>query len=106
VTKPSSLEPTFSLAELARSWAEVTGDTPEGILYRLGDWAMTDAFPVDAFLTSAAGTATFGNEGIFKRMLWHRELSKKISEEGDPKERERLQKYAYYHMQNCGERGS
>jgi hypothetical protein len=99
VTKPPSPEPAFSLAELAHSWAEVTGDTPENILYRLGDWALTDAFSDNAFLTDAAGTATFENVGIFQRMWWHRKLSEKISEEGDPKERERLQKYADYHMQ-------
>jgi hypothetical protein len=81
---------------------------------------MTDAFPVDAFLTGAAGTVIeqvfghlsaerayilviggvpFEKEGIFQRILWHRKLSEKVSEEGDPKERERLQKYADYHMQ-------
>ena len=47
VNKLSDPEPTYSLVELARSWAEVTGDTPESILYRLADWAMTDAFPDD-----------------------------------------------------------
>jgi hypothetical protein len=121
VAKPPSPEPVFSLAELARSWAEVTGDTPENILYRLGDWTMTDAFPVDAFLTGAAGTVIvqvfghlsaerayytlviggvpFEKEGIFQRIWWHRKLSEKISEEGDPKKRERLQKYADNHMQ-------
>jgi hypothetical protein len=99
VTNPPSLEPTFSFAELARSWAEVTGDTPENILYRLGDWAVTDAFPDDAFLTGAAGAATFENVGIFQRMLWHQKLSEKISKERDPKERERLRKRADYHMQ-------
>jgi hypothetical protein len=98
VTKPPSLEPTLSLAELARSWAEVTGDTPERILHLLGDWAVTDAFPDGAFLTDA-GAATFENEGIFKRMLWHQKLSVKISKERNPKERERLQKFADAHMQ-------
>jgi hypothetical protein len=97
--KPPRQQPTFSLAELARSWAEVTGDAPESILYRLGDWAMTDAFPDGAFLTDAAGAATFENVGIFQRMCWHQKLSEKISKEEDPKERERLQKYADAHMQ-------
>jgi hypothetical protein len=60
---------------------------------------MTDAFPVDAFLTDAAGAATFENVGIFQRMWWHQKLSEKISKEGNPQERERLQKYADAHMQ-------
>src|SRR5713101_2745889 len=41
----------FSLADLARSWAEVTAEAWETILYRLGEWAITDVFPDDAFLT-------------------------------------------------------
>lgn len=97
--QPSDLEPVFSLIELARSWAGVSGETTDTILHRLGDWAMTDAFPDDAFLTKAAGADTFENVGIFQRMLWHQQLSEKISKEGNPRERERLQKFADAHMQ-------
>ena len=99
MTKSSDLGPIFSLAELALSWAGVTGDTPERILYRLGDWAMTDVFPDDAFLTDKVGDATFNKTVIFERMLWHQNLLNRIHEERDLKERKRLQKFADSHMQ-------
>lgn len=84
MTKPSEPEPVFSLIALACSWAGVSGQTTESILYRLGDWAMTDVFPDDAFLTDATGAATFENESIFRRMLWHQQLSEKISKKEIP----------------------
>ena len=94
----SDLGPTFSLAELARSWAEVTGEAWERILHRLGDWAITDAFPDDAFLTDVETSTTFHKTVIFERMRWHRDLLDKIHGMQDPKERERLQKFADAHM--------
>jgi hypothetical protein len=94
----SDLGPTFSLGELARSWAEVTGEAWESILHRLGDWAITDAFPDDAFLTDVATGTTFHKTVIFERMRWHWHLLDKIHGIQDPKERERLQKFADAHM--------
>jgi hypothetical protein len=88
----------FSLAELAGSWAEVTGEKWESILHRLGDWAITDAFPDDAFLTDVATGTTFHKRVIFDRMRWHRDLLDKIHGLQDPKEKERLQKFADAHM--------
>jgi hypothetical protein len=88
----------FSLAGLARSWAEVTGEAWEGILHRLGDWAITDAFPDDAFLTDLATGISFHKRGIFDRMRWHRDLVDKIRRVQDCKERDRLQKFADEHI--------
>ena len=89
----------FSPADLARSWAEVTGEAWESILHRLGDWAITDAFPDDAFLTDVATGSTFHTRVIFDRMRWHRDLVDKIRRVQDCKERDRLQKFADNHIQ-------
>jgi hypothetical protein len=92
-------DPTFSLAALARSWAEITGEAWENVLYRLGDWAITDAFPDDAFLTSGAGDTTFHKKVIFDRVRWHRDLVDKICGVQDPKEKARQQQFADTHLQ-------
>ena len=92
-------EPSFSLAVLARSWAEVTGELWENILYRVGDWAITAAFPDDAFRTADADDATFHKQVIFDRVRWHRDLVDKIHRAQDPEKRERLQRFADLHMQ-------
>jgi hypothetical protein len=92
-------DPTFSLAALARSWAEISEEAWENVLYRLGDWAITDAFPDDAFLTSGAGDTTFHKKVIFDRVRWHRELVDKIRGVQDPKEKARLQQFADIHLQ-------
>ena len=82
-------EPTYSLTELCRSWAEVTGEAWQSILYRLGDWAITDAFPddaffVDTFLPANRGDTTFHKKIIFDRVQWHRDLVDKIRRVQDP----------------------
>ena len=92
-------EPTYSLAVLARSWAEITGEAWESILHRLGDWAITEAFPDDAFLSANAGHTAFHKRVIFDRVLWHRELVDKIRKVQDPNEKARLQQFADIHLQ-------
>jgi len=93
-------EPTYSLAQLARSWAKVSGEPWKSILYRLGDWAITDALPDDVFLTDVATGTTFHKTVIFDRLRWHRELSEKIrGAERDPEEKARLQQFAERHIQ-------
>ena len=88
----------FSLADVARSWAEVAWET---ILYRLGDWAITDAFPDDAFLADVATGTTFHKRLIFDSMRWHRDLVEKLRRVQDRKERDRLQKFADSHIQQA-----
>jgi hypothetical protein len=90
--------PVFSIAELARSWARVTGEAWEGILHRLGDWAITDAYPDHALLTGAETDTTFHRKVIYDRIRWHRELVEKIRRIADRKKRGRLQKNADIHM--------
>jgi hypothetical protein len=98
-SSPNALPgPVFSIAELARSWAGVTGEAWEGILYRLGDWAITDPFPDDAFLTGAETDTSFHKKVIYDRIRWHRDLVEKIRRIADHKKRGRLQKYADIHM--------
>jgi hypothetical protein len=89
----------FSLADLARSWAEVTAKAWKTILYRLGDWAVTDVFPDDAFLTDVAVGTTFHKKVIFERMRWHRDNVDNLRRAHDRKERDRLQKFADIHIQ-------
>ena len=92
-------QPTYSLAELARSWAEITGEAWESILYRLGDWAITEAFPDNAFLSANAGQTTFHKRVTFDRVRWHRELVDKIRSVQDANEKARLRQFADMHLQ-------
>jgi hypothetical protein len=92
-------EPTYSLAALARSWAEITGEAWESVLYRLGDWAITDAFPDEAFLSADARDTTIDKGSIFDRVRWYRELVDKIRRVQDSNDKARLQKFADLHMQ-------
>jgi hypothetical protein len=96
-------EPTYSLTELCRSWAEVTGESWQSILYRFSDWAITIAFPEDAFLddtflSANRGDTTFHKKIIFDRVQWHRDLVDKIRRVQDPNEKARLQRFADIHM--------
>jgi hypothetical protein len=76
----------------------MTGELWESVLYRLGDWAITDAFPDDAFLSANAGDTTFHKRVIFDRVRWHRELVNKIRRVQDPNEIARLQQFADIHL--------
>ena len=90
--------PVFSIAELATAGPASQARLGEGILYRLGDWAITDPFPDDAFLTGAQTGTSFHKKVIYDRIRWHRDLVEKIRRIADHKKRGRLQKYADIHM--------
>jgi hypothetical protein len=93
----------FGLVELAQSWAEATGEAWPIILYRLCDWAVTDAFPDDAFLmgvTSKDRPVTFHKNMIFRRGEWH--IQGKLLREPNHQSKERMQEFADLHLEALG----
>jgi hypothetical protein len=88
----------FGFFDLATSWAEATGEAWPIILYRLCDWAITDAFPDDAFVTSHDHSVIFHKNTIFRRGNWHAEIQRKLLREQDDRSRARLQNFADRHL--------